>query len=192
MEERVLDAATALFLVHGFGRTTFDQLSELAQASKTTLYVRYPKKELLFEAVVLRSLRQVTARLMSVPTGTSLEKRLVQVGVEVAQKFLVTEVIALMRVTAAEADRFPDLAREGYRVGFGGIVNFVAATITVDRSGTALASAASTAVRFLELALHPLQLKALFGADLAELRARSLQDVKEVVAMMSAKGLLKV
>ena len=192
MEERVLDAATALFLEHGFGRTTFDQVAERAQASKTTLYVRYPRKELLFEAVVLRSLRQVTAQLVSVPFGSGVEKRLVRVGIEVAQKFLVTEVIALMRVTAAEADRFPDLAREGYRVGFGGVVDFVAASIAVDRSEKALATAAPTAVRFLELALHPLQLKALFGADLAGLRARSSQDVKEVVSMMSAEGLLIV
>ena len=85
--------------------------------------------------------------------------------VEVAQKSLVTEVIALMRVTAAEADRFPDLAREGYRVGFGGIVDFVADTIAADRSEKAVAAATSTATRFLELALHPLQLKAMFGAD---------------------------
>lgn len=190
-EERVLDAATALFLDQGFERTTFDQLSALAPASKTTLYARFPSKEVLFEAVVLRMVRQVIGRLTIAPGDRSLEKRLVKVGIEVADKFLVPEVIALMRVTAAEAGRFPNLAREGYRVGFGGIVDFVAGAIAGRWSGEAVSAATPTAVRFLELALQPLQMKALFGADLAELRARAADDIREVVAMMAVTGALK-
>lgn len=56
MNERILVAATTLFMEQGFARTTMDQVSALSQAGKSTLYGRYPTKEDLFSAVVQRSI----------------------------------------------------------------------------------------------------------------------------------------
>lgn len=97
----------------GFGRTTVDQIADLAHTGKTTLYGRFPTKEALFSAVVLRYVDELQARMAIVPTNGTPKERLVQVGIELANLTLAEESIALMRLTIAEAKAFPELGREG-------------------------------------------------------------------------------
>ncbi len=49
---RILEAAAYLFAEHGFSRTRVDQISERAGVSKGLVYVHFPSKEALFEAVL--------------------------------------------------------------------------------------------------------------------------------------------
>ncbi|MBK3404160.1 TetR/AcrR family transcriptional regulator [Methylorubrum populi] len=180
----MLAAATALFLEQGFGRTTLDQVAETAHTGKTTLYGRYPTKEALFAAVVHRYVDELQAKMAFVPAGGTLRERLVQVGVELAEFTLTPESIALMRLTFAETVAFPELGREGFRIGFGGCVRCVAECLAEDGSEAALEAATPMATRFVEMALHPLYMHAFSGADLAGLRERAARDVAEVTEIL--------
>jgi TetR/AcrR family transcriptional repressor of mexJK operon len=57
--ERILDAATQMFLAQGFGATSIDALAQQLRMSKRTFYHRYPNKESLFAAVVHRIIQRL-------------------------------------------------------------------------------------------------------------------------------------
>jgi len=52
--ERILDAATSLFLAHGYGATSIEQVARKTRISKRTFYHRFEDKPTLFGAVVNR------------------------------------------------------------------------------------------------------------------------------------------
>lgn len=62
----ILDAATQAFVQFGFDNTSMDRIAEMAVASKRTVYNHFPSKEILFEAVLDRFLRE-SERLKSIP-----------------------------------------------------------------------------------------------------------------------------
>jgi AcrR family transcriptional regulator len=57
IEKRILEAAKALFVRYGYDKTTMNEIADKAEISKSTLYLRWKKKEDLFEALVLRESR---------------------------------------------------------------------------------------------------------------------------------------
>ncbi|MBV8085816.1 MAG: helix-turn-helix transcriptional regulator, partial [Chloroflexi bacterium] len=48
----IVEAATTLFLRHGYAGTSMDQVAALAGVSKQTVYKQFADKERLFQAVV--------------------------------------------------------------------------------------------------------------------------------------------
>jgi AcrR family transcriptional regulator len=53
----VLEAAKALFIYYGYDKTTMNEIASKAKISKSTLYLRWKKKEDLFDALVIRETR---------------------------------------------------------------------------------------------------------------------------------------
>lgn len=49
-----MEAAVRAFREHGYDNTSMDYISELANASKRTVYNHYPSKEILFQEVINR------------------------------------------------------------------------------------------------------------------------------------------
>ena len=190
VEERVLDAATALFLELGFGRTTLDKVSERSGAGKSALYGRYADKAGLFAAVVERSIHQMFAGLAPMTPGGDVADRLRHVGMELANSLLVPRCVALMRITAAEAVNFPDLATMAYRVSFEGSVNRVVAALDPESVSAPSAATVETAKRFVELALHSMSFQAAYGAPIGLLRERCASDVEDAILLLRTKGLL--
>lgn len=184
VEKRILDAATALFLDLGFRRATFDQVAERAHVGKTTLYNRYSSKEALFEAVVRESVETFLLDMNTEQLGGTLEETLVHVGHAVAQATLTPHSISIMRITLAETDHLPEIAKEGFRLGFGACVQSIADSIL--RAGHPLNAdrALQMGTRFVELALHPLYFHAFFGDDLHTLNERAVRDVRQVARML--------
>ena len=98
---------------------------------------------------------------------------------EILRRVLVSETIGLIRVAVAEARRFPDLAtsvsrmaRERHAEAVGRLlVEFAKCGPTRAPSAFAPDRLPETAFRFLNLAVMPMLLRALFGEDLAALRA---------------------
>ncbi|NQX03325.1 TetR/AcrR family transcriptional regulator [Rathayibacter sp. VKM Ac-2856] len=180
VDRRILDAATAVILENGYGRATMEQIADAARAGKTTLYSRYPTKADLFAAVVTRSNESFALEDRSPASGVALRERVITAGNEVADLTLTPESIALMRATSAESETFPDVAREGFRLGFENCARHVARALADDATEGAVDAAMPLAKRFVELALHPLYMHAFFGTDLAELRERSRACVIEV------------
>lgn len=117
VDARILDAAREVFLERGLAGASMDEIASLARAGKPTIYARFPAKEALFTAVVMRAMADKIAHFENyVPTGETLEERLASVGQTVLHWALVGDTIGLIRLAIAEARRFPDLASSVYRM----------------------------------------------------------------------------
>ena len=190
VEARVLDIATRLFLQQGFDRTTYEGIAELAHAGKATLYARYPTKDALFKEVVRRRVALSLARISAGGAGGAVRDRILRACIMLADETFVPDVIALMRITIVETERFPDMARASYDIGFGGCVGCIAEAIAGGvHAPDRISAAIPIATRIVEMALLPLQIHALYGVDLAALRERARRDVASVVDMV-ADGLI--
>ncbi|MBP3982640.1 TetR/AcrR family transcriptional regulator [Acidovorax sp. JG5] len=189
VDERVLSAATTLFLELGFGRTTLDMVSQLARTGKSALYARYPNKESLFSAVVQHSIQTMFAHMSSVDSPSDYRSRLRSAGRQLIEGMLHPRCVALMRITAAEAHNFPELALLAYRVSFDGSVRCVVSAL----EGALLPAGQDIkeiAHRFVEVAVQPLSFQAAFGLNPDALRQRSASSVDDAIALLCATGRL--
>ncbi len=192
VEERILKAAELFFMHQGYARTTLEQIAASARIGNTTLYKRYRNKEALFTAVLQRSLDTAINRLSVVTGSGAPSQRLREVGIAMGRSALTRDVIAIMRISAAEAETFPNIARMGYHLGFDAAVGLAAKAIAGSDLPSDLDAATPAATRFAELALHPLELQAMFGGDLDQLRARIEPSVDDAIDILTRQGLLNV
>lgn len=184
LEERVLQVATALFLERGFGRTTLDLVAQQAQVGKSSLYARYPGKGALFDAVVSHSIQAMFDHMAPVPPSLDFAQRLQTVGEVLIDGLLHPRCVALMRITAAEADNFPGLALKAYQVSLEGSVEYVLMAMGTTGASRADAQLRVLAQRFVELAVQPLSFQAAFGVDAELLRLRAPACVQDAVALL--------
>ena len=86
VEERILAAASKVFLERGFEGASVEEIAEVARSGKPTIYARFPGKEALFTAVVMQSVAANTERFETLtPIGATIEERLESVAVAVLQ-----------------------------------------------------------------------------------------------------------
>ncbi|KPC30044.1 Transcriptional regulator [Pseudomonas syringae pv. cilantro] len=152
---------------------------------KTTLYSRYATKEALFEAVVRECVDTFLQDMNKEHVRGTLEEKLVQAGTALARATLTPYVISIMRITLAETDRFPEIAKEAFRLGFGACVQSIADALLTAEEPLEAELALHLGRRFVELALHPLYFHAFFGDDLGLLNKRSAKDVAQVARMLA-------
>jgi AcrR family transcriptional regulator len=179
VEERILDAAGHVFLQRGFSGASVEEIAEVACAGKPTIYARFPGKQALFTAVVERLVRRNTSLDDFSCAGGSIEERLEALAAVILNTVLIPETIGLIRVAVAEARRFPDLASNVSRMGrerkAEAVAHVFAEFAGSDDIGASPAFAPDrlqeTARRFLDLVVLRMLVRALFGEDLAALRA---------------------
>lgn len=194
VEERILEAAGKVFLERGFEGASIDEIAEAARAGKPTIYARFPSKEALFAAVVARKARKNTSPDDLAAQGSTTEERLRALATTILERALTSETVGLMRLTVAEARRFPDLASNAHRAARARGSELVAALLgEIGKSDEmdALPAFASdrlpeTARRFVDLILLPIMLRILFGEDPAALRAEIEPHVAQSVAFFLA------
>ncbi|SIK48161.1 Uncharacterised protein [Mycobacteroides abscessus subsp. abscessus] len=93
-----------------------------------------------------------------------------------------------MRITAAEAVNFPELASMAYQVSFDGSIRRILQALGGSGRSLEKKKAMRTAVRFLEVAIQPISFQAAFGADIGVLRKRWKSDVDDAIRLLEAKG----
>jgi AcrR family transcriptional regulator len=195
VDARILDAARVVFLERGLAGASMDEIASLARAGKPTIYARFPTKEALFTAVVMRSVSDKIARVETyVPTGETIEERLASVGETILHRALVGDTIGLLRLAIAEARRFPDLASSVYRMarerGREAVARLLGEVEQSDEFGMLSAFAperlATTTPFFRDLVLMPLIMRALFGEKLDALCAEIGPHVARTVAFFLA------
>ncbi len=93
---RLLDAATAVFLQHGFAAASMDMVRQEAGVSNGSLYHHFPTKALLADALYAHTLRDFHAALLGPITGRATA----QSGVK-----------GLIRAYIAWVEQHPDRAR---------------------------------------------------------------------------------
>jgi TetR/AcrR family transcriptional regulator, mexJK operon transcriptional repressor len=110
--ELILDAATEMFLAHGFGATSIDAVAQRLRMSKRTFYHRFADKEALFAAVVHRIIQRLRpAANNPLVEGADLEAILERLAALILHAALSPQAIALHRLIVGESARFPELAR---------------------------------------------------------------------------------
>jgi AcrR family transcriptional regulator len=179
VEERILDAAREVFLKHGFGGASIDEIAAVARSAKTTIYARFPNKRAVFTAVVMRDIvSRIEQFKIEVPTGATIEERLANAGIALLNWTMVKERFRLMRLAIAEAHQFPDLASTVSRAARERSTEVAARLLgemtQSDELGALPAFApqrlATTARFFLDLVVVPFLVQALFGVKLNTLR----------------------
>lgn len=122
---QITEAALALFLRQGYGKTSMDQIAADAGVSKQTVYKQFADKETLFQEIargvtansdqILKELAAVVAAPVS--TTDDLRKLLQRLARHYLDAVMEPRVLSLRRLIIAEADEFADLASHYYQQG---------------------------------------------------------------------------
>lgn len=108
--ERIVDAATYLFLSQGYGATSIEAVARRARISKRTFYHRFDDKPALFVAVVHRIIDRLRSPADVERLVGDLQEVLQRLARFILRAALMPEAVALYRVLVAESARFPKLA----------------------------------------------------------------------------------
>jgi AcrR family transcriptional regulator len=195
VDERILDAARHVFLERGLAGASIDEIAAVARAGKPTIYARFPSKEELFAAVVMRNVAAAVERLESdVPAGAAIDERLTSVGATILHWFLTGDTVDLMRVGISEARRLPDLAINIHSMARQRGEETVGRLLREAAQSAALGSLpafapeqlAATTRLFVDLVVLPMIIRALFGEKFEMLRAEIGPHVARRVAFFLA------
>ncbi|MGO9514481.1 MAG: TetR/AcrR family transcriptional regulator [Steroidobacteraceae bacterium] len=112
LRDRILAAATELFLAEGYGLTSIAAVAARAGISKRTFYDRFDDKEQLFAAVVHRIIEHIRPP-PEVPllAGAALPDELRRLAGFMLRAAVTPQALALHRLVIADAVRFPELVR---------------------------------------------------------------------------------
>ncbi|MCR6660419.1 MAG: TetR/AcrR family transcriptional regulator [Asticcacaulis sp.] len=108
----ILDAALEEFARHGFEGARMEDVARTARVSKGTVYLYYPTKQALFEALVMRDIapRVELASTFLKGYGGPLEPALMRMVEMAAMAIEAGRLPVYPKLLIAEAGRFPELA----------------------------------------------------------------------------------
>ncbi len=121
--ERLLEAATQVFLEHGYDASV-DMIVARAGVARQTFYNNFENKQCLFA----EAMRNCVSDLL-VPLGDqsgNLRESLLRFALNYRQRVLSPEGIAKYRIVTAQAQRFPELTGETFALGVGQMVTSLA------------------------------------------------------------------
>ena len=198
VEERILDAATAVFVEYGFAGASLERIADRASASKATLYSRYANKEVLFSEVVKRNVERSMRLMQETPPSDSLLEKLTFATRTLVTRLLSDEVVGLTRMVVADAPRFPSLAQMTHEAGRLRAIGAVSVVIAEHSrqprdasTGAAIKLNARTlATQILDSIVAPLLMRAMLGQELAVVRGEIRSHVDQTLAVfVAAKAL---
>lgn len=109
----LLDAALDVFIEKGFAAARTEDIARAAGVTKGTVYLYFPSKQAIFEAVVRRTAFERLDRVQALfadhqgPVAPMLRQVIEELGTQVAT----TNLAAIAKLVIAEAGNFPDIAR---------------------------------------------------------------------------------
>jgi AcrR family transcriptional regulator len=120
--ERVVAAASKLFLDEGYGATGMDAIAKEADVSKATLYSYYDDKSALFAEVMSRMCEEAGGHLqMEALIGGSPEDTLRAIALHGLRRILAAVRRQFLQRVVAESREFPELGRKFWENGPGRI-----------------------------------------------------------------------
>jgi AcrR family transcriptional regulator len=195
VDERILDAARRVILQRGLAGASIDEIARLARAGKPTIYARFPGKEALFAAVVLRNAAVTIERFeSSAPTRGTLDERLGNLGTTILNWVLSGHTIDLLRASISEARRLPELANNVQQMtrqrGQEAVGRFLSEAAKSDSDASLPAFAPTrvetTARFFIDFVVMPVIMRALQGEKLESLRAEIKSHIAATVPFFLA------
>ncbi|HEM8819708.1 TPA: TetR/AcrR family transcriptional regulator [Raoultella planticola] len=116
--QKVLAGAKTVFLSKGYAAASTDMIQQAAGVSKSTVYAYYPNKEVLFTAVIEEQCERFLQTVHDVKiSGKDIADKLHTIARTYLDIVLSDDGMALYRVIASEAPRFPELGRRFYLAG---------------------------------------------------------------------------
>jgi len=119
----ILQAATEVFLQHGYVGASMDEVAAKAGVSKQTVYKQFSDKQHLFTEIVLGTNALVVEGFADTYTqdlddATDARQALHALARRFLGSLLEPDVLRLRRLVIAEADRFPDISMTWFEGGF--------------------------------------------------------------------------
>jgi AcrR family transcriptional regulator len=115
LPDRLLDAATEMFVNQGYGRTTMEGIAKRAGASTKTIYSRYRNKAEILRASIRRLADRTLPNLVDEMSANLDEadtrEFLIELGLRIATMVTSKDGLGLYRLVVAERPRFSELAR---------------------------------------------------------------------------------
>ena len=165
LREHILWTAKDVFLEFGYERTSMDMVAARAETSKRSLYAHFASKERLFLAVV-KLVRDLFLSRLKSPGDydeDSVEALTLFCG-RYLEILLYEASIQMLRISMAEAARFPEQATEYFNAMFVAVQTRVSAYIAT-AFGVSASRGEEAAIRLLGQLLYPHFPRALFGLD---------------------------
>jgi AcrR family transcriptional regulator len=114
IRERILEAAFTLFGERGFSSTSMLDIVTRARVSKRDLYALFNNKHAVLAAGIRERAQRMRRPLGMTPvpqTRDALATLLVEFGISILKTVCQPEVLTVFRLTIAESDRAPEIAR---------------------------------------------------------------------------------
>lgn len=113
----IVAIAKRLFFRAGFSQTSMAQISAEVGGSKATLYSHFKSKDELLIAVIEDILKPVNEGVKTAPSPEDFKAWLRWFGIMGLNRIMSDDIVAVRRIAAAEALRFPDFGRLFYERG---------------------------------------------------------------------------
>lgn len=162
--ERLLQAATEVFLEHGYGASV-DMLVARAGVARQTFYNHFENKECLFAEAMRSCVSEILVPLNDY--SGDLRKTLQEFARTYRQRVLSPQSIAKFRIITSLAQRFPELTGEDYQLGLGRMLESLGAFLhAAMREGQLrVADPAFAAEMLLSMLAGMERTRMLFGVD---------------------------
>jgi AcrR family transcriptional regulator len=117
--QAIIEAATEVFLRHGYVGATTDEVASRASVSKQTVYKQFGDKQRLFAEIIMATTADLVDTLSAGIAAALDEPADLRTAFrDLARMFLRgllrTDTLRLRRLVIGEADRFPDVGRAWY------------------------------------------------------------------------------
>lgn len=106
-----------MFIRDGYQAASLNEIASLANASKPTLYARFPSKQALFLAVIERRMQAISEQVTHFSPTAPVADALRTFSHGLLTFALSGDQVALIRMISMEAVRYPELARRYYESG---------------------------------------------------------------------------
>jgi AcrR family transcriptional regulator len=197
-DQRLIEAATRLFLERGFDATSIDALAEAARVSKPTVYAQYGDKRGLFAAVLRREIARWLAPLAEAASemrfddlsAGAVEQRLIDLGRQLLSMNCGDDAIAFSRILTAQAINFPEIAKLAVDEGWSKAVSTTAEFFDHLVAGGALDLEDTTiaAETFLNMVVGHTHRMATFGIPIDMATAEQRMEVSIRLFLAGALG----
>ena len=160
--QQILVAALAVFAQHGFEAARLDEIAKRAKVAKGTLYLYFPDKQAMFEALVRSAAEPIVAGLSALAERRDLPMRslLDHMFALFREQVLGTRRKLVIRLLIAEGPRFPEIAAFYHREVLSRVMGLLKAMAQRAHASGELDS--DVLVRFPQLVAAPLLLSVIW------------------------------
>ncbi|MFM0648563.1 TetR/AcrR family transcriptional regulator [Paraburkholderia bryophila] len=177
--DQILDAATRVFLQHGYEGTSMDRVATESGAARRTLYNQFDGKEALFEAMTARIWASFPVFDITRDEESLRDPKvgLTRLGHAVSNFWIPAEAVAFLRMVITEGPRFPALTKTFFEKGKAPAMDAVATYLEAlaKRKLVKIRNSKLAARQFLGLIDEPLLWVRVVGID--EIHSQQERDV---------------